>query len=86
MTTAAALFAGTPFKPMVAVYTFGICHCSVCAPKDMQRSEVEWQTDIAHPTGLDYGWKIDDGPFKGGEPNPCECNWDKNRLHYLMTC
>lgn len=71
----------------VVVYTFGLCHCSVCVPKDMPRREVELATDIAHPTGLDHGWKIDPSPaFKGGEPNPCRCNKDESRLHYLMVC
>lgn len=71
----------------VHVYTFGLVHCSVCAPKDMRREQVERETDLAHPTGLDHGWKISHEPtFKGGEPNPCQCNDASDRLHYLMDC
>lgn len=71
----------------VTVYTFGLCHCSVCAPKDMPPHEVEAGANIAHPTGLDHGWRVAGvSTFKGGEPNPCECNSDKSRLHYLMVC
>ncbi len=71
----------------VRVYTFGLCHCSVCAPKDLPREAIERGANDAHPTGLDHGWQIDDAPtFKGGEPNPCACNSDPERLHYLMVC
>lgn len=71
----------------VRVYTFGLCHCSVCVPREMSRAEIESGANIAHPTGLDHGWKISDEPtFKGGEPNPCECHDGETRLHYLMVC
>jgi hypothetical protein len=71
----------------VTVYRFGLCHCSVCAPKNMLREQVETETDLAHPTGLDHGWKISgDETFKGGETNPCRCDQDGERLHYLMVC
>lgn len=71
----------------VEVYTFGLCHCSVCVPKDMSRADVEAGADVSHKTGLDHGWKISaDKTFKGGEPNPCVCSCNPNRLHYLMVC
>lgn len=72
---------------MVRVYTFGIVHCSVCAPKDMPREQVETETNLAHPTGLDHGWKIaPDKTFKDGEPNPCPCNDTNDCQHWLMVC
>lgn len=70
----------------VVVYTFGLCHCSVCAPKDLPLLHVETATDLAHPTGLDHGWKKSPENFKGGQPNPCQCNSDPSRMHYLMVC
>lgn len=70
----------------VTVYTFGVAHCSVCAPKDMARADVVVATNGAHPTGLDHGWRIARKKFKGGESNPCQCNTDSSRLHYLMVC
>jgi hypothetical protein len=70
----------------VIVYTFGLCHCSVCVPKDMPRDEVERGANTAHPTGV-TPWKISDEPtFKAGEPNPCQCEGDSTRQHYLMVC
>lgn len=70
----------------VHVYTFGLCHCSVCAPSGMSREDVEDAANVAHPTGLDHGWAISKDPFKGGEANPSPCNTDKTRMHYLMVC
>lgn len=71
----------------VTVYTFGLCHCSVCAPKDMPREKVRDAANIKHPTGLDRGWDFDEVPtFSGGQPNPCECDSDAGRMHYLLAC
>lgn len=42
----------------VVVYTFGICHCSVCAPKEMPREKVELGADADLP--LDW---ITDGKW-----------------------
>ncbi len=69
------------------VYTFGVCYCSACAPADYTREQVEDGANLAHPTGLDHGWKISDDPtFKDGEPNPCTCNDDPFRKHWLLSC
>jgi len=58
----------------------------VCAPRGMRIADVVHEANIAHPTGLDHGWEVSPEPFKGGETNPCECNTDPGRLHYLMVC
>lgn len=70
----------------VIVYTFGLCHCSVCAPKDMAVADVVAAANVQHPTGLDHGWEHSDEAFATGQQNPCECNTDSQRLHYLMVC
>lgn len=71
----------------VTVYTFGLCHCSVCVPAGMKREDIERGADLAHPTGLDHGWSISSDPtFRAGQPNPCICNADTSRQHYLMVC
>jgi len=70
----------------VVVYTFGICHCSVCAPKDMKPEDVVASANLQHPTGISSPWAISSEPFRNRETNPCECNIDPNRLHYLMVC
>lgn len=70
----------------VNVYTFGVCHCSVCAPDDMPPAEVIERANALHPTGLDHGWALSEEKFAGGQDNPCKCNHDDRCLHYLMVC
>lgn len=69
----------------VEIYSQGLCHASVCVPKDMPREEI-----LRHvpPSGTQHGWRIAEAPnFKGGEPNPCPCNdHPDSRLHYLLEC
>jgi len=68
------------------VYRFGLVHSSVCVPKAMPVADVVHNTNLEHPTGLNHGWTIAPDPFRTGEPNPCACNTDPERLHYLMVC
>lgn len=71
----------------VTVYAAGLCHASACAPKGTPVAEIERAANSAHPTGLDHGWrKSDNDTFSGGEPNPCACNDDPDRLHWLLEC
>jgi hypothetical protein len=67
-----------------ACYRVGLCHASVCAVADATPEEI---TRAAGPTGLDHGWQISEEPtFSGGEPNPCPCNVDPSRQHWLLVC
>jgi hypothetical protein len=69
----------------VKPYAVGICRASVCAPKDTPIEEVEREVNGSHPTGIASPWrKSDDDAFSGGEPNPCPCNSDPERLHWLL--
>lgn len=71
----------------VHVYATGLCAASVCAPNDMHPDEVARLTNISRPTGIESQWQLStDKTFKGGEPNPCVCEQDNTRLHYLMVC
>jgi hypothetical protein len=71
----------------IVVYTAGLVAASVCAPKDAPVEDVEAAANAQHPTGIDSGWrKAADATFKGGEPNPCPCNSDPERLHWLLSC
>ena len=71
----------------VMVYSFGLCYASVCAPKDMEGEKVAEEADYVHPTGLDHGWSVsDDKNFRSGETNPCECNHEADRRHWLLSC
>ncbi len=71
----------------IEIYSVGLVHLSVCAPKDMSVAEIEAAVNADTPTGLSHGWKVDDAPtFAEGKPNPCLCENDGTRLHYLMVC
>jgi hypothetical protein len=71
----------------VIIYSAGIVACSACAPKTMTPDEVTADVNVQLPTGLDHGWSIsEDKFFKSGHPNPCQCEDDESRLHYLFNC
>lgn len=70
----------------VQAYSVGICTASACAPADMAGEDVAHAVNGQHPTGVGP-WKISDDPvFSGGQPNPCECNTDPGRKHWLLNC
>lgn len=71
----------------VHIYVSGVVACSVCVPKETTREEIVAAVNAKHPTGLNHGWDIDETPaFSGGQSNPCVCEQDAGRLHYLMVC
>jgi hypothetical protein len=71
----------------VSVYTFGLCYASACAEKDVPRDEVEAAVNGQCPTGISSRWAISSEPtFKDGQPNPCQCEQDHNRQHWLLSC
>ena len=71
----------------VIVYAEGPMAASVCAPSDMPREKVAQQTNAKSPTGISSPWQFSqDETFKGGQPNPCPCEQDPTRTHYLMEC
>ena len=71
----------------VNVYSMGFAYCSVCVPEDMPRAEIEAAVNAAHPAGTWVGWRIsEDLNFRQGKPNPCQCEDDAARRHYLLNC
>lgn len=66
------------------IYAQGIVHTSVCST--LGPEETTARLNVESPTGLDHGWHITDQTFKDGTPNPCPCNQDPSRKHYLFTC
>ena len=71
----------------VQVYTSGLVCCLACVPAGTPREDIEREVNRANPTGLDRGWKLSsDEKFASGEPNPCACNSDTRRMHYLLEC
>lgn len=71
----------------VNVYSIGPLSCSVCAEKNLTPDEVAQEVNQVSPAGTTHGWQIsEDEKFKGGNPNPCVCEQDDDRLHYLLEC
>jgi hypothetical protein len=71
----------------VDVYSVGIVHASVCAPKAMPVNEVVAEANRRAPTGLDHEWILSrEEQFSGGQSNPCLCDHDPERTHYLLDC
>lgn len=71
----------------VQIYSDGLVYCSVCAPKDMPIEEVTTEVNRQQPTGIASQWRLsEDKTFRGGEPNPCPCEADDTRIHYLFDC
>jgi len=74
-----------PPKPFWHVYAAGICYLSVCT-SIADRAEIERRANADYPTGIGRAWTIHEGPFKGGQPNPCPCNEHSDRKHWLLSC
>lgn len=70
----------------IHIYRTGVCTCSVCVPGDWTRKRVVAETNLNNPTGLDSRWRIARTKFTTGENNPCTCNMDGTRKHYLLHC
>ena len=68
------------------VYAVGICAASVCVEKDATPKEIEREVNARHPTGVTPWAMSEDATFKGGEPNPCPCPDEPDRVHYLLNC
>ena len=63
-----------------------VVHCSVCVPHNMPISEIEKLVSENSPTELGHSWSVSSSPtFSGVAPNPCQCEIDQARLHYLMV-
>lgn len=71
----------------VYVYSKGLVCCSVCAPGDMDADAVAAAVNREHPTGIDNGWSVStDETFITGQPNPCPCEDEPSRRHWLLEC
>ena len=71
----------------VQVYSWGLVSLSACAPKDMPIADVTREMNAQHPTGISSKWDVsDEKTFASGQPMPCPCESDADRLHYLFHC
>ena len=69
----------------VTISKIGAFSCSVCVPKDMSHTEIVRQIENQYPAGTSNGWMIsEDKAFHGGEPMPCVCELNPERLHYFV--
>jgi hypothetical protein len=77
--------AETPFGD-VFIYTVGICYASACAPIALEGKDVAEAVNLLQPTGLEHGWAVsEDLTFSSGESNPCSCQEDPERRHWLLA-
>lgn len=71
----------------IQLYSVGIVTCSACVPKDMSIEDIEKGVNTQLPTGISSRWAISkDKTFRQGKSNPCECDQDSNKKHYLLNC
>lgn len=70
--------------PRVITISEGLCYKSMCAVADASIDEIEAE---AGPSGTRRGWKLsEDTHFATGQTNPCPCDQEEGRLHYLLSC
>ena len=71
----------------VYIYRLGSFSASVCAPAFAEGEDVAAAVQQRQPAGTDMGWQVSrDATFAEGEPNPCGCEEDAERKHWLLDC
>lgn len=70
----------------LVVYAEGMLACSVCAAADLNADQVAELVNRLNPAGTTNGWGIADEPFATGSPNPCPCDDNPGRRHWLLYC
>lgn len=71
----------------VNVYALGIVCASVCAPEHLDAEQVADALNRQEPTGISSRWRVSDDPqFRSGQTNPCPCEQDSSRRHWLLSC
>lgn len=65
----------------------GLFYLTACAPIEMTGDDVEREVRSQAIAGTSRGWRLsDDETFSGGQPNPCVCDQDPSRKHWLFDC
>ena len=71
----------------VIIYAIGLCHASVCAPNYVTEDALLDIVNRYRPTGIKANWIIAvSKKFRSGQTNPCRCEIQSDRLHYLLEC
>ena len=74
-------------KADIDIYSKGIVSLSVCVPMDMKPEEIEEAVNAESPTGISSMWEIgEERKFSDGSKMPCDCDYNEDRLHYLLHC
>jgi len=71
----------------VVIYAIGLCYMSACAPGTMAPEAIERDANLQQPTGISHDWRISKNEtFLSGDANPCPCDKDPERKHWLLEC
>lgn len=70
----------------VTIYSSGMCCCSVCADVAVSIEAITEAVNRDNPSGTKNGWSLAKRDFALGDKNPCACNEQKGKLHYLFSC
>lgn len=72
---------------VVHIMSEGIFYLTACAPADMDGQAVEGEVRRRAIAGTSHGWRLSKDPtFSGGQTNPCVCDQDDTRKHWLFAC
>lgn len=70
----------------IYIYVVGAFYASACAPASMEGADVAAAVEKHSPCGTESGWTVSPDPhFGGGETNPCQCEEDPDRKHWLLS-
>lgn len=68
------------------IYSLGMVYASVCTTLKSREAIVDTMNEHS-PTGIGSDWAVSEDPaFRTGEPNPCQCEEDPDRMHWLLNC
>lgn len=68
------------------ILKIGLCYMSVCTNVE-NPIEIEKLANAEHPSGVRTPWRLSkDKYFATGHTNPCVCEQDPTRKHYLLGC
>lgn len=67
----------------INIYNTGICSLSACVPKGYNIKDITKGINALAPLNVNT-WEKSEESFSSGHSNPCECQKDVTREHYLF--
>lgn len=68
------------------ILSIGLCYMTVCTNVESP-IDIEKLANAEHPSGVSSPWRLStDKNFATGHTNPCACEHDGGRKHYLLSC